>query len=74
MALYDQIEKKTVENLQIAQKNTHLEIQIQTIDEILQEQYVYGKGRGGERGGEENRGEERGEIGKIGEREERGEI
>lgn len=38
MALYDQIEKVTVENLSIAQKNSELEIQIQTIDEVIQNQ------------------------------------
>lgn len=38
MALYDQIEKVTIENLSIAQKNSELEIQIQTIDEVIQNQ------------------------------------
>ncbi len=38
MALYDQIEKATIYNLQIAQKNSELEIQIETIDQIIQKQ------------------------------------
>ena len=38
MALYDQIEKATISNLQIAQQNSELEIQIETIDQIIQKQ------------------------------------
>jgi hypothetical protein len=35
-ALYDQIEKKTLENLEVAQNNCQLEVQIKTIDDILE--------------------------------------
>lgn len=34
-ALYDHIEKVTLENLDVAQKNCELEVQIKTIDDIL---------------------------------------
>ena len=33
-ALYDRIEQMTLENLEIAQKNCELEVQIRTIDDI----------------------------------------
>jgi hypothetical protein len=35
LALYDQIERVTLENLEVAQKNSELEVQIKTIDEVL---------------------------------------
>ena len=35
LTLYDQIEASTIENLEIAQKNAQLEVQISTLDEIL---------------------------------------
>jgi cell division septum initiation protein DivIVA len=35
LALYDQIERVTLENLEVAQKNSELEVQIKTIDEVI---------------------------------------
>ena len=38
MALYDQIEHITIQNLEVAQKNSELEVQIRTIDELITSQ------------------------------------
>lgn len=35
MALYEQIERATLDNLEIARKNSELEIQIETIDDVI---------------------------------------
>lgn len=35
LALYDQIERATLDNLELARKNSELEIQIETIDQVI---------------------------------------
>lgn len=35
MALYEEIERATLANLEVARKNSQLEIQIETIDEVI---------------------------------------
>lgn len=35
MELYEQIERATLQNLEIARKNSELEVQIATIDEVI---------------------------------------